>query len=150
MFFSGVFTDFLLERLHAIVSPWSMWICDIEDRYIHTCNGLGSLLNWDTTRARSFQCIAQMAYCCHHIADEPGPPSFDMISRWLAECPGPSVGFGMNLTDVLKSIKNIASDTSVNMGFSLRNKLAPVEFVFIGACNVPCLLRSYLMFLKVS
>ncbi|KAF9495367.1 hypothetical protein BDN71DRAFT_1447514 [Pleurotus eryngii] len=63
------------EKLQAIASPWSEWINSLRNKHILIDNGLSVLLSWDTARARDFQNIAQIVYCCDKLASSVSTPT---------------------------------------------------------------------------
>ncbi|KDQ29388.1 hypothetical protein PLEOSDRAFT_1096601 [Pleurotus ostreatus PC15] len=63
------------EKLQAIASPWSEWINSLRSKHILIDNGLSVLLAWDTSRARDFQNIAQIVYCCDKLASSVSTPT---------------------------------------------------------------------------
>ena len=53
------------EKLQAIPGPWTMWIIELQKKYVLEEDTLGHLLTWDTSRAKAFQGLVafiMMAY----------------------------------------------------------------------------------------
>jgi hypothetical protein len=121
------------EKLQAISSPWADWIADLELRHVNIDNrGLASVLEWDTTRGRDFQCIAQLIYCCDGLPDHPLPTA-QKLEKWLKRVDKPPTKFMTEINDVLSDFWHIATTTELNAAFTeVDKRVAPVEFVFIG------------------
>ncbi|KAG2150495.1 hypothetical protein DEU56DRAFT_32120 [Suillus clintonianus] len=121
------------EKLQAISSPWADWISDLELRHVNVDNrGLASVLEWDTTRGRDFQCIAQLIYCCDGYPDHPLPTA-QKLEKWLKRVDHPLPAFMVEINDVLSEFWNIATKDDLNAAFTeVDKRVAPVEFVFIG------------------
>lgn len=121
------------EKLQAISSPWADWIADLELRHVNADNtGLASVLEWDTTRGRDFQCIAQLIYCCDGLPDHPLPTA-QKLEKWLKRVDNPSTTFMTQINDVLSEFWHIATKSELNAAFTeVDKRVAPVEFVFVG------------------
>ena len=74
-----------------------------------------------------------MVYCCHNLAHEYAPLTIP-LSKWLtAQKKPPSEQFKDEMEDVLRTMWVIGSDDQHNEAFvKITNKVAPIEFVFIG------------------
>ncbi|KAH7920066.1 hypothetical protein BV22DRAFT_1040298 [Leucogyrophana mollusca] len=120
------------EKLQAISSPWAEWISDLEARHVLSDQGLAEVLEWDTTRGRDFQCIAQLVYCCDGLPDQLLPTA-QKLEKWLTRVDSPPPTFKTQMNDVLSAFWHIASNRTLNAAFvKVDKRVAPVEFVFIG------------------
>lgn len=121
------------EKLQAISSPWADWISDLELRHVNAEHkGLASVLEWDTTRGRDFQCIAQLIYCCDGLPDHPLPTA-QKLEKWLKRVDKPPTMFMTQINDVLSDFWHIATQSDLNAAFTeVDKRVAPVEFVFVG------------------
>ncbi|KAJ7180176.1 hypothetical protein C8R43DRAFT_1117504 [Mycena crocata] len=115
------------EKLAAIDSPWADWISKLETIE----GGLSQVLVWDTKRGREFQNVAQFVYCCDGYPDE-NVPSAPKMEKWLSRVDPPGEQFKQDIDEALDEFGRIAVDPQLNMGFKINQRLAPVEFVFIG------------------
>ncbi|OAX39582.1 hypothetical protein K503DRAFT_865303 [Rhizopogon vinicolor AM-OR11-026] len=130
------------EKLQAISSPWADWIGDLELRHVNVeSRGLGSVLEWDTSRGRDFQCIAQLVYCCDGLPEHMLPTA-QKLEKWMKRVDNPPTTFMSQINDVLSEFWHIATTPGLNSPFTLVDKrVAPVEFVFIGV--ILFVLRKY-------
>ncbi|KAG2132009.1 uncharacterized protein EDB93DRAFT_1311159 [Suillus bovinus] len=130
------------EKLQAISSPWADWISDLELRHVNVDNkGLASVLEWDTTRGRDFQCIAQLIYCCDGLPDRLLPTA-QKLEKWLKRVDNPPPTFMTQINDVLSEFWHIATKNELNAAFTeVDKRVAPVEFVFVGV--ILYVLRDY-------
>ncbi|KAG2368139.1 hypothetical protein BDR07DRAFT_1448474 [Suillus spraguei] len=121
------------EKLQAISSPWADWISDLELRHVNAEHkGLASVLEWDTTRGRDFQCIAQLIYCCDGLPDHPLPTA-QKLEKWLKRVDKPPTTFMTQINDVLSDFWHIATQSDLDAAFTeVDKRVAPVEFVFVG------------------
>ncbi|KII92105.1 hypothetical protein PLICRDRAFT_172244 [Plicaturopsis crispa FD-325 SS-3] len=124
------------EKLQAIDSPWAEWISDLEARFVASDDGLAQTLQWDTTRGRDFQCIAQVVYCCDGLRSSPPQqllPTAAKLELFLTRVDAPPPQFKKDIGDVLRAFLHIASEPKLNFGFTkIDKRVAPAEFVFIG------------------
>ncbi|KAJ7754231.1 hypothetical protein DFH07DRAFT_868609 [Mycena maculata] len=123
------------EKLAAIDSPWAEWISKLESRHISIEGGLSQVLSWDTKRGREFQNVAQFVYCCDGYPDSeniPTAPKMESRLQWLARVDIPGEQFKQDIDAALTEFCHLAVDPSLNFGFNIGKKLAPVEFVFIA------------------
>lgn len=94
--------------------------------------GLGSVLEWDTSRGRDFQCIAQLVYCCDGLPEQLLPTA-QKLEKWLKRVDNPPTAFMTKINNVLSDFWHIATTLGLNAAFTQVDKrVAPVEFVFIG------------------
>jgi hypothetical protein len=99
--------------------------------------GLGSVLEWDTSRGRDFQCIAQLVYCCDGLPEHPLPTA-QKLEKWLKRVDNPPTTFMAQINDVLSEFWHIATTPELNFPFTeVDKRVAPVEFVFIGILLYP-------------
>jgi hypothetical protein len=118
--------------LQAIASPWADYVNELDMKYISIGGGLASHVEFDAKRGRTFQNLASMLYCCEDI-DLQRTPSAIQLDKWLNGSKEPSRTFKARVEHTLSSLLEIASDASLNLGFtSFSSKVSPAEFVFIG------------------
>jgi hypothetical protein len=121
------------EKLQAIASPWADYVNELDMKYISIGGGLASYVEFDAKRGRTFQNLASMLYCCEDF-DLQRIPSALQLEKWLNAPKEPSLTFKSRVERTLSNLLEIASDTSLNMGFTgFSSKVSPTEFVFIGA-----------------
>ncbi|KAI6046100.1 hypothetical protein EDC04DRAFT_1872864 [Pisolithus marmoratus] len=121
------------EKLQAISSPWAEWIADLHTRHVNTEGALAQVLEWDTRRGRDFQCIAQMVYCCDSLPEH-ALPTAQKLEKWLSRIDKPTHSFKARIDNTLNAFWHIADADNLNAAFNQVDKrVAPVEFVFIGA-----------------
>jgi len=94
--------------------------------------GLGSVLEWDTTRGRDFQCIAQLVYCCDGLPEHLIPTA-RKLETWLKRVDSPPTTFMSQINDVLSEFWHMSTTKGLDIAFThVDKRVAPVEFVFIG------------------
>lgn len=60
------------------------------------------------------------------------------MEKWLLRADPPSPDFKARMNEVLNGFWELATDANLKYGFAIENRLAPVEFLFVGAC-LPCI-----------
>jgi hypothetical protein len=96
--------------------------------------GLSHVLEWDTKRGRDFQNIAFLVFCCDGIPETEQIPTAQKVEKWLCRVDKPTEKFKLEIEEVLQEFWKIAVDTELGAGFkNIGRRLAPVEFIFIGA-----------------
>lgn len=116
------------------VFPLVRWIWHLESKHISLENGLGEKLQWDTKRGREFQNLAHMIFCCHGLPEQ-YLPSPQKMEKWMARVEEPPREFRDQMDDVLRCLWVLATDPRYNQAFAgkkITQRIAPVEFVFIG------------------
>ncbi|KAJ7228584.1 hypothetical protein GGX14DRAFT_345118, partial [Mycena pura] len=119
------------EKMAAIDSPWAEWISRLETRHVSVDGGLSQVLDVNTKRGRDYQNVAQLVYCCDGYPAENVPTAPKMMD-WLSRIDKPGEQFKQDIENVLEDFGRIAVERDLKMGFNIRKRLAPVEFVFIG------------------
>jgi len=120
------------EKLQAIASPWAQWIASLEQKHVLSDGGLSAILDWDTSRGRDFQCIAQMVYCCDGLPDYLLPTA-QKLEKWLVRVDPPTESFMSRVDKALSEFWYLASNKGFDKGLKgFDKRVAPVEFVFIG------------------
>jgi hypothetical protein len=120
------------EKLQAIASPWAEWIGELEAQHVTSDGGLSTIIDWDTSRGRDFQCIAQLVYCCDGLPQQLLPTN-QKLEKWLIRIDKPTPAFKTQINSVLSAFWYIASTKGLDKGFTeIGKRVAPVEFVFIG------------------
>ena len=76
--------------------------------------------------------MAQLVYCCEGIPER-RYPSAHKLDVWLQQKDQPDKHFQNAITKALQTFQFVASTPGYNLGFTeIANRVAPVEFVFIG------------------
>ncbi|KAI9442357.1 hypothetical protein H4582DRAFT_1927934 [Lactarius indigo] len=120
------------EKLQAIASPLADYVNELDMKYVSISGGLGSHVEFDAKRGRTFQNLASMLYCCEDV-DLRRTPSAVQLEKWLSGPKGPSYAFRTRMERTLSSLLEITSDKALNKGFTgFSAKVSPAEFVFIG------------------
>ncbi|KAF8907266.1 hypothetical protein CPB84DRAFT_1674984 [Gymnopilus junonius] len=122
------------EKLQAIASPWAQWVWHLESKHISLENGLGEKLQWDTKRGREFQNLAHMIFCCDGLPEQ-HLPSPQKMEKWMSRMEEPPREFRDRMDDVLRCLWVLATESSYNQAFTgkkITQRIAPVEFIFIG------------------
>jgi len=128
--------------LQAIASPLADYVNELDMKYISISGGLGSHVEFDTKRGRTFQNLASMLYCCEDV-DLRRTPSAIQLEKWLGGPKGPTHTFRSRMERTLSSLLEITSDKALNKGFTgFSAKVSPAEFVFIGIENIFSLLNE--------
>ncbi|KAI0682981.1 hypothetical protein BC835DRAFT_1260395, partial [Cytidiella melzeri] len=118
------------EKLQAISSPWAEYISQLKDMRLN--EGIAAQIEVDTTRGRDFQAVAQLVYCCEGIPDQRFPTA-SKLDQWLHRKDYPRPSLKDEITKTMQMFQHIASTPGLDMGFTqVKNRVAPVEFVFIG------------------
>lgn len=127
-------TDFFdSEKLQAIDSVWSPFLMDLNQKYISPEDGLTTVIHWDTKRGRDFQCLTQLLFCCENLPER-STPTAPKLEQWLiGRTEPPSALYKKQINEVLATFWSIASDPKLQTAFkSVKHRVSPVEFVFIG------------------
>jgi len=120
------------EKLQAIDSPWARWISSLEQKHVHSDDGLSTLLDWDWQRGRAFQCLAHLVYLCDELPKHASPTA-PKITKWISREDDPPDRFKEDIEQALTHFWMIARDDGHNKGFrKIPNRLAPIEFAFTG------------------
>ncbi len=105
---------------------------ELDMKYVSIGGGLGSHMEFDSKRGRTFQNLASMMYCCEEVETR-RTPSAIQLEKWLSKPIGPSRTFKSRVERTLSSLLEITSDKSLNKAFTgFSAKVSPAEFVFIG------------------
>jgi hypothetical protein len=134
------------EKLQAISSPWANYITHLEKTHVTIDGGLVDQIAFDDTRGRAFQNVAQFVYCCAGLPAAQRVPTAVKLEKWLiAPDERPSAAFQDAMGAVLSRLWELARSEELDAPFRrFKAKIAPVEFVFIGACagtqhtHIPC------------
>ncbi|KZW00288.1 hypothetical protein EXIGLDRAFT_168145 [Exidia glandulosa HHB12029] len=119
------------EKLQALNGPLVRWINSLQKKYVAESTGLTNCITWSIGRGKDFECIARSIYT---IANMPKHifPGQQPLSRWLKVSPDPCLEFKQGICETLDSFVYLASDDRYNDAFtSIKERVAPVEFVFI-------------------
>jgi len=120
------------EKLQAIDSPCARFISALDAKHIYASDGLTQVITFETKRGRNFQNLAWLAACCDTLPEHM-PPTGKHLEKWLMRSVEPRSEFKGAMDDVLRAMWHLASKEEFNRGFrEFANKIAPVEFVFIG------------------
>jgi hypothetical protein len=92
--------------------------------------------------ASGYHAVAHIAYCCSHLPKKQRIPPFATLSKFLNQETTPPKTLQRDMEDVMNKFTEIATTEKLRFGFSdIPQKVAPVEFVYIGQFLSP-LLRS--------
>lgn len=120
------------EKLQAISSPWADYVSLVTRMRLTAEKGLADRIGLDITRGRDFQAIAQLVYCCEGIPEQRFPTAAK-LEQWLSRTDVPHIALKDDITKVMQAFYHISRTEGLDVGFtSIKNRVAPVEFVFIG------------------
>ena len=127
------------EKLQAISSPWANYITHLEKTHLMIEGGLVDHIAFDDSRGRAFQNTAQLVYCCAGLPAAQRIPTAHRLEKWLTSPDErPSASFQDAMTAVLGRLWELACDSELDAPFRrFKAKVAPVEFVYIGASRQP-------------
>lgn len=109
----------------------------LESKHVAVEGGLSTVLQWDTKRGRDFQNIAYLVCCCDGLPDIEQIPTAQKMEKWLMRVDKPTDSFKAEIEELLRDFWNIASNPQLNSGLkNIGNRLAPVEFIFIGQVSL--------------
>ena len=109
------------------------WIALLSQKSLTAEDGLSSRISVDLKRGRDFQSLAQLVYCCDGLPER-RVPSPQKLDEWVARPGAPPQAFKGALNGVLATFWYLADEPRFNKGFvRFKERVAPVEFVFIGA-----------------
>lgn len=132
-----------IEKLQAVSSPWTTWINTINAQFVTGTGGLQDRLGISGKHASGYHAVAHIAYCCLHLPKQQKIPTFATLSKFLDQDGPPPKTLQRDMVDVMKRFTEIATTDKLRFGFSdIPQKVAPVEFVYIGQSQLP-LPRSY-------
>lgn len=79
--------------------------------------------------------IAQFVYCCDELTGQPFPTQ-PKLEQWLCSTAEPTPRFKDDIKAVMERFHHLAVTDGLDIGFKqIANRVAPVEFVFIGTLN---------------
>lgn len=100
-------------------------------------DGLQDKLGMSGKHASGYHAVAHIAYCCSHLPKKQRIPTFATLNKFLDQDSIPSKNLQRDMVDVMKKFTQIATTEKLRFGFSnIPQKVAPVEFVYIG--RSPC------------
>ncbi|KAL0949469.1 hypothetical protein HGRIS_009522 [Hohenbuehelia grisea] len=121
------------EKLQAVSSKWAVWLGDLLQRHVHVDGGLMEVLQWNTDRGRDYQNMACVLYLCESYPEQ-AMPTAAKLEKFLSRSDSPTPQFKTDINGVFDILNHIATTPPLNNGFKkIIQKLAPVEFMFIGA-----------------
>jgi hypothetical protein len=126
------------EKLQAVSSPWADYIGMLTQMRLTSATGIADQIQIDTSRGRDFQAIAQFVYCCDGLPEE-RLPTAAKLEKWLQRTEHPAPNFKEQIKKTMQRFQHMASTPELRIGFTaIKNRVAPVEFVFIGTeCYLP-------------
>jgi len=129
-----------LEKLQAVSSPWTRWINTVNSNFVTGPEGLQDKLGISTKHASGYHAVAHIVYCCYHLPKRQKIPTFATLNKFLDQESNPSKNLQRDVVDVMKKFSEIATTDKLRFGFSnIPQKVAPVEFVYIGQSPFPSL-----------
>jgi hypothetical protein len=127
-----------LEKLQAVSSPWTRWINIVNGDFVTGPEKLQEKLGISAKHASGYHAVAHIAYCCSHLPKKQKIPTFATLNKFLEQDNNPSKNLQRDVVDVMKKFTEIATTERLRFGFSeIPQKVAPVEFVYIGRSPLP-------------
>lgn len=127
-----------LEKLQAVSSQWTRWINTINTEFVAGPDGLQDKLGISGKHASGYHAVAHIVYCCSHLPKQQRIPTFATLSKFIDQDTTPSKTLQRDMVDVMKKFTEIATTDKLRFGFStIPQKVAPVEFVYIGQFLLP-------------
>jgi hypothetical protein len=118
--------------MQAISSPWANWIRELQKKYVDGEGGFLEVISWDTKRGRDYQNLATLTFAIDSLPIF-SQPDARKLDKWLQRTDAPEKKFKVSVENTLKAFLSIAADDQLNYCFkSVSQRLAPIEFVFIG------------------
>lgn len=128
------------EKLQAISSLWTSWINSVNAEFVTSKDGLQETLGISGKHASGYHALSHIAYCCSHLPKKQTMPTFTTLSKFLDQETSPPKNLQRDMADVMKKFTEIATTEKLRFGFStIHQKVAPVEFVYIGLSFSPLL-----------
>lgn len=132
-----------LEKLQAVSSQWTRWINTINAEFVVGADGLQDKLGISGKHASGYHAVAHIVYCCSHLPKQQKIPSFATLSKFIDQDSTPPKTLQRDMADVMKKFTEIATTEKLRFGFSnIPQKVAPVEFVYIGQFLLPLILSN--------
>lgn len=120
------------EKLQAVASHWSSWINQLQAQFFGNTDGLPRVVDIDTKRARDFNLLAELVYCCHSYPTQ-AIPSHAKVEQFVSREDKPTEEFKRSISEVLQEFWFIAADKKLKTPFeNVKQRVAPAEFVLIG------------------
>lgn len=119
--------------MRAITGVRSTLIRDFQSR-VTGKDGFGKYLDWGKTRAKDFQCLAQIAFLID-IYPKTTIPSSYQLETWLHDTKPLTATFHANFTKTIDIFIKLARDPQLSLPFNKNRdeaRVSPVEFTFIG------------------
>lgn len=108
------------------------WIALLSQKSLTSEGGLSTRISVDLKRGRDFQSLAQLVYCCSGIPER-RVPSPQKLDEWISQPIEPTHEFKIAINNMLAAFWYLADEARFNKGFvKFKERVAPVEFVFIG------------------
>jgi hypothetical protein len=127
-----------LEKLQAVSSPWTTWINKVNAQFVLGPGNLQGQLGISGKHASGYHAVAHIAYCCSHLPKQQRIPTFATLSKFLDQDDPPTSTLQRDIEDLMKKFTEIATSDKLRFGFSnISQKVAPVEFVYIGRSPLP-------------
>lgn len=129
--------------MQSIASPRVDFIRELQGQFVDTPDGLADSIPWRVNRANDFQCLAQIAFCIGNLPAQ-AHYSVPALSAWLREQEKPSGGFKSQVRNALTEMFHLATTPELDAVFtSITQRVAPVEFVFLGEFRVASRAGAY-------
>ncbi|CAL1701804.1 unnamed protein product [Somion occarium] len=118
------------EKMQAINTKRATFIRELSAKFVQ--NGLGTYLDWDTSRAADFRGVASAVYCIDNWPTT-NPPSLVILTKWLSQPIDFDTDFKEDVSQTFSIFLELAKTSKLNSVFKLKGvkKVAPVEFMFI-------------------
>lgn len=119
-----------IERLQALVGPWSTVIREIQNQVLGE-EGFEGYLDWGHARGRDFQCLATIGYL---IENHPKTaiPGTKTLEKWLQKTQPVSTQLRIDLHETFRIFVTLARDKKYSGSLNRPTRVSPIEFVMIG------------------
>jgi hypothetical protein len=110
------------------------WVAEVVAKHVSVDGGLYQQLRWDTQRAKDFQGICQIIFCCEDVEAKKTGMTASTLEKWLARPEVPTKEFRQQIDSTMYCYSQLAAlkDEQHSPFSQVEQRLAPAEFVFIG------------------
>ncbi|RXW24701.1 hypothetical protein EST38_g1138 [Candolleomyces aberdarensis] len=130
------------EKLQAVSSDMATFITDLAKQHVWIEGGLQDYVEFDQKRGRLYQNLAHLVYCVEGLPDERRFATSAKVTAWINRPEPVSKQLKSMVDSTLTEFLKIASDEKHNQAFDkIKQRVAPVEFIFIGV--LLCQLRDH-------
>lgn len=119
-----------IERLQALVGPWSTVIREIQNQVLGE-EGFDGYLDWGHARGRDFQCLATIGYLIENLP-KTVIPGAKTLEKWLQKNQPVSTQLRIDLHDTFRIFVTLARDKRYSGSLNRPTRISPIEFIMIG------------------